>query len=248
MINQDKSRDSQERGAAPLWVVFMFISILAVGGVGIGYSATHPDAYKNILKNIFKNSDVSTFDPVPADRPLKYDFAPKLIPLLETGSSAPYSFYLGSGVGFPPMGLKLDINGVLKGTPTGTGTSRFQVCVKDVGGRSACKTYSMTVAPKTTAKTPASTPNSVRISSPTSTPASDEFTCPVVLNPPCGATYGGAGAVSAEGIPNPQVVGDYVLTTCACPAGTVYDDSMSVQQSTYNGKIYTSKWCACNGR
>src|ERR1035437_4301245 len=82
---------------------------------------------------------------------MKSDFAPILIPLLPSESTGgPYSFYLGSGVGFPPMGLKLDMNGVLKGTPTGTGDSKFQVCVKDVGGRSACRTYVMSVGPKST--------------------------------------------------------------------------------------------------
>jgi len=85
-----------------------------------------------------------------------YDFAPELILLLDsnktivssssnpsgttTTDSAIYTFYLGSGVGFPPMGLILDINGVLNGIPTGKG-GKFEVCVKDVGGKSACRTY-----------------------------------------------------------------------------------------------------------
>lgn len=100
----------------------------------------------------------------------EYDFSKELINDLEPqGRETPgiYSFYLGSGVGFPPLGLKLDLNGVLKGIPAGTGDSKFEVCVKDVGGKSACRTYVMGVDPKaiTTAKpskilTPASTPTS----------------------------------------------------------------------------------------
>ncbi len=93
-------------------------------------------------------------------KPFKYDFAPELIPLLETGSSAPYSFHLGSGVGFPPMGLNLDpFSGVLSGIPKGVNVNTFEVCVKDVGGRSACRTYTMPVTSKSgKTLTPASTP------------------------------------------------------------------------------------------
>ncbi len=110
--------------------------------------------YSDIKSGKYDSTSTLAFDALPVGIPIRYDSAPKLIPLLETGSSAPYSFYLDSGVGFPPMGVTLDINGVLKGTPTGTGTSRFRVCVKDVGGRSACKMFSMTIVPKTTASKP----------------------------------------------------------------------------------------------
>jgi hypothetical protein len=126
---------------------FIIVMFVFVGVIGIGYGYIH--------RHDYENSKLTTFNAVPSGVLLKYDFAPELIPLLESGSSAPYSFYLGSGVGFPPMGLTLGIDGVLSGTPTGTGASKFQVCVKDVGGRSTCKTYSMSVAPKTT---PAATP------------------------------------------------------------------------------------------
>jgi hypothetical protein len=82
--------------------------------------------------------------------PVAYDFSHELIPLLGPGGCTDpsiCSFYLGSGVGFYPMGLTLGIDGVLSGTPKAAGTSRFEICVKDVGGRSACKTYSMNVKP-----------------------------------------------------------------------------------------------------
>ena len=99
--------------------------------------------------------------------PASYEFS-ELISFLGPESSASpaiYTYYLGSGVGFPPMGLTLGIDGVLKGTPTAAGTSKFQVCVKDVGGRSICRTYSLTV-------NPASTPNK-------------SSSCPTKSNPPC---------------------------------------------------------------
>lgn len=78
--------------------------------------------------------------------PASYDFE-ELIPLLDpnyNGDRSMYTFYLGSGVGFPPMGLVLGINGVLSGTPTGR-ASKFQVCVKDVGGNSKCRIYYLNV-------------------------------------------------------------------------------------------------------
>ena len=81
--------------------------------------------------------------------PYSASFAKSLIPLLgpESANSPSYTFYLGSG-GFPPIGLVLDINGVLSGIPTGK-SSIFEVCVKDSVGKSACKTYHLEVNSKT---------------------------------------------------------------------------------------------------
>jgi len=113
--------------------------------------------------------------------PCSYEFS-ELIPLLGPKNSVGtdiYTFYLGSGVGFPPMGLILGIDGVLKGTPTAAGTSKFQVCVKDVGGRSTCRTYSLTVNPADNSNTTA---------------------CPTTSNPPCGSVQNGIG-VSAVIVP-----------------------------------------------
>ena len=107
--------------------------------------------------------------------PSSYEFS-ELISFLEPGSSAApaiYTFYLGSGVGFPPMGLILGIDGVLKGMPTAKGTSKFEVCVKDVGGRSTCRTYSLTV-------NAASAPKK-------------NSTCPTKSNPPCRSVENGVG-------------------------------------------------------
>lgn len=76
-----------------------------------------------------------------------FDFAPGLIRLLDSnynGDRSGYTFYLGSGTGFPPMGLILGIDGILRGTPTGKG-GNFEVCVKDVGGRSTCRKFHLTV-------------------------------------------------------------------------------------------------------
>lgn len=100
--------------------------------------------------HIFGNSNPAIYE-FPEDAivgvPWSYDFAPELIPLLPPESTGgPYTFYLGSGVGFHPMNLSLGIDGILSGTPTGKG-SKFEVCVKDVGGRSACRIYQLDVSP-----------------------------------------------------------------------------------------------------
>lgn len=62
-----------------------------------------------------------------------------------TGGQAPYHFQLGSGVGFPPVGLSLGLNGILSGTPSAAGVSTFSVCAVDLAGLSACRTVTMTV-------------------------------------------------------------------------------------------------------
>lgn len=74
--------------------------------------------------------------------PYSYSFATATNP---TGGNPPYTFVLGSGVGFPPFGLILDLNGLLSGTPTAAGTRTFEVCVKDLGGNQACGNTSLTV-------------------------------------------------------------------------------------------------------
>lgn len=65
-----------------------------------------------------------------------------------SGGQPPYHFQLGSGVGFPPPGLKLNLNGVLAGTPSAAGNATFSVCAVDLAGKSACKTVTVKVTKK----------------------------------------------------------------------------------------------------
>ena len=74
--------------------------------------------------------------------PYSFSFAKATNP---TGGNPPYSFLLGSGVGFPPFGLTLNVDGTLSGTPTAAGTRTFEVCVKDLSGNQACQMTSLTV-------------------------------------------------------------------------------------------------------
>jgi len=65
------------------------------------------------------------------------------------GGKGPYSFYLGSGTGFPPFGLSLNLNGILSGIPTAAGERTFEVCAKDIGGDYDCESYTMTIVEDT---------------------------------------------------------------------------------------------------
>ena len=62
-----------------------------------------------------------------------------------TGGNPPYHFTLESGVGFPPFGIMLNLNGLLAGTPTTEGTSTFGVCAVDQVGTQTCRTTSLEV-------------------------------------------------------------------------------------------------------
>lgn len=85
--------------------------------------------------------------PIPAvkGKPFWYDYSGELTDLLGPDSSGgPYSFNLDTMGGFPPMGLILGPDGVLRGTPTGK-DSKFRACVKDAGGNTACKVINIDV-------------------------------------------------------------------------------------------------------
>jgi len=135
-----------------------------------------------------------------------YDFFDELTPLLGPESStdpAIYSFYLGPGVGFPPMGLTLGIDGKLHGTPTGKG-GKFEVCVKDVGGHSACRTYHLNVNPAGNNTNLNNTPG---------------YTCPATS---CGTgSCCGEAGETTDGI-TPVTAGVLVRDFCECPNDTYY--------------------------
>jgi hypothetical protein len=62
------------------------------------------------------------------------------------GGNPPYYFVLDSG-GFPPMGLVLDKNGVLRGTPRGTMASTFRVCAVDQSATQSCRQITLQPQP-----------------------------------------------------------------------------------------------------
>jgi hypothetical protein len=63
-----------------------------------------------------------------------------------TGGHPPYHFQLEPMGGFPPMGMWVDLNGVLRGTPKNAKPATFSVCAVDMGGRSDCQQVTMQAA------------------------------------------------------------------------------------------------------
>ena len=85
--------------------------------------------------------------PIPAEKGKSFwrNYSGELTALLGPDSpGCPCSFNLDTMGGFPPMGLILGPDGVLKGTPTGK-DSKFRACVKDAGGNTACKIINIDV-------------------------------------------------------------------------------------------------------
>lgn len=65
-----------------------------------------------------------------------------------SGGTAPYHYQSDTFAnGAPPMGLIVDLNGMLTGTPRVAGTYSFGVCAVDMVGSSSCKTTSIIVNP-----------------------------------------------------------------------------------------------------
>jgi len=61
------------------------------------------------------------------------------------GGNPPYHFTLDTGVGFPPFGMTLNLNGMLTGIPTIAGTRTFGVCAVDLNGNQSCRTVKLVV-------------------------------------------------------------------------------------------------------
>lgn len=55
------------------------------------------------------------------------------------GGNPPYHFQLDTMGGFPPLGMWVDLNGVLRGTPKNNKPATFSVCAVDLSGRYDCQ-------------------------------------------------------------------------------------------------------------
>jgi hypothetical protein len=64
-----------------------------------------------------------------------------------TNGTPPYYFSLQTGSGFPPIGIIMDVNGNLSGTPSVAGTYNFGVCVVDLVGAQDCETATLIIDP-----------------------------------------------------------------------------------------------------
>lgn len=224
---------------------------------------------------------VYTFPPsVTVGKYMEYDFSTALINQLEPqGRETPeiYSFYLGPGFEGPPLGLSLNLfTGVLSGIPkerlTIATDSKFQVCVKDVGGKSSCRTYVMPVAPKVAvtpkkpSKSPAPAPKTPSASTPTTLicPANSHFNPSDSTKCACDtgyqtnsagngcepkkeycptATEMGCGSVVSDGIGGRLgLEGTFQSASCGCPSGTVHDSSGD-RKNIYGVPLY---YCKCS--
>ena len=162
------------------------VGLLSVSALYLGGYIDLPHLGGNLVYEIHPDATIGV--------PCRYDFADALIPSLDpnyNGGRSGYTFYLGSGIGFPPMGLVLGPDGILKGTPTGT-SDKFQVCVKDVGGNSACRVYHLAVNPESEEETSTTAPSTG-----------------CVIDPQCGKMQGSA-----------IIEGVFVSPPCDCPSGT----------------------------
>jgi hypothetical protein len=74
-----------------------------------------------------------------------------------SGGNPPYHFQLDTMGGFPPMGMWVDLNGVLRGKPSGPRGATFRVCAVDLSERSSCK-YVTVPDPKPAATFEAASP------------------------------------------------------------------------------------------
>lgn len=94
-------------------------------------------------------------------KPFSHNYSRELTDLLGPDSpGCPCSFNLDTMGGFPPMGLILGPDGVLRGTPTGK-DSKFRACVKDIGGNTACKVINIDV--KNEGESDLATPGNFRL-------------------------------------------------------------------------------------
>jgi hypothetical protein len=139
------------------------------------------------------------------------------------GGNGPYHFELDTMGGFPPIGLVLDANGVLRGTPKGTAASHFSVCAVDMNGARSCDVVNLQPQP-------AAAPNQK---------AKKGMNPARVLVVAGGLT---AGALLAASAANMSVEED---ASCG-PAPTLVVVSAGGQPSSGSLAAYR-EWCGCMG-
>ena len=217
------------------WLLVLVFTAILLFGLHLTGVINIP--FFNTFNFGFQITENLPFNELTIGVPYAIDFPSSLIPLLPSESTGgPYTFYLGSRVGSLPMGLILGIDGVLRGTPTAASLNEFQVCVKDVGGRSACKTYQFITVYSGTNASP--TNNAVvPVKNTTKQPA---LTCPATsceTGDCCGAIR--EDETSGPG-PHPATVTDNVMVnkSCGCPS----DTTLSPDQ----GGSGPYKRCECN--
>ncbi len=128
------------------------------------------------------------------------------------GGVPPYSFYPDTfREGFPPLGMILDSNGVLTGTPRKIGTYNFGACVKDTVSASTCGKTSVEVVAQGAAAVPAipvAQPPAAQPAPAAAPPEKPTITASVTCTSNSEFFYTGVFSVSVSG-----PVGTYILNS-----------------------------------
>lgn len=136
-------------------------------------------------------------------------------PLAATGGTAPYTWSIIDGA--LPAALTLSPGGVISGTPTAAGTSRFTVQVRDSVGATAAKSFVLTVDPAALAITTASPLPSGFVSVPyaaTITASGGQTPYAFSGSAPAGLTLASNGTISGT----PATAGSFTLTVTVTDA------------------------------
>jgi len=107
-------------------------------------------------------------EPFPRDGPVCGGLEPAANPV---GGKPPYSLSIGFDNGFLPPGLRLNLNGVVEGTPTLEGDFAFSVCARDGFGTEGCRPAFIHIAPKEEEPAPRPQPEPVPQPAPAPQPA-----------------------------------------------------------------------------
>ena len=130
------------------------------------------------------------------------------------GGTPPYHFVLVTAGGFPPLGIIMDLNGVLSGKASVAGTYHFGVCVVDLVGAQDCGVATLVVEPayQLTISTTGTGTGTV-----TANPPGPTYTNGTVVTltatPDAGSTFAGwSGAASGTGTTTVTMNGNLTVT------------------------------------
>jgi hypothetical protein len=160
-----------------------------------------------------------------------------------SGGSPPYHFQLGSGAGFPPIGVSLGKDGLLTGTPRSPGTYTFEVCAVDLSADQVCQRVTLVVTAAAAAPSPTARPATA---TPTPTPIR-VATVGTVATKTC-TVQSGSGSLtyyrvtlsgSVTGSLNARVA--FVNSTMTCPGWTGFGPDC---RRTSDAQPETVQWTA----
>ena len=222
-IEEERKKGEEMEKKIRRWILPWIILILIIT---FWFSFEKPSNIEN------PDSDVHEFSTTfIIGKNYSYNFSNQLISLIkEKNTSAPYTFYIGSG--FLPPGLSLSEGGILAGKPTGNGgTFTFEVCVTDVYGNFASRKYQLNVASEID--------ESLNTNEETSGILAGDKPCPVTS-----CDWECCGHVTHNGgdMPDSTMIAFAVYDYCDCPSDTTFLEMQDIGDPS--GRMY--KMCLCN--